>query len=54
MSMTNDPKTYYVYIKNSLGYQIKVPVTAQGPYDAIQAAKAMYGSSLMSESVMLN
>jgi hypothetical protein len=40
---------YWIYIRNSNGFPMKVTIQASNPYDAIQRARALYGPSLMSE-----
>jgi len=40
---------YWVFIRNSNGAPMKVTLQASNAYEAIQRARALYGSSLMSE-----
>ena len=40
---------YWVLIRNSNGFPMKVTFQASNPYVAIQEARARYGSSLISE-----
>ena len=40
---------YWILIRDSKGYPIKVTIQASNPYIAIQQARAMYGSDLISE-----
>jgi len=40
---------YWVYIRNSNGSPMRVTLQASNAYEAIQRARALYGSSLISE-----
>ena len=40
---------YWVFIRNSSGTPMRVTLFAENNFRAIEIAKAMYGSSLMSE-----
>lgn len=40
---------YWILIRNSGGNPMKVTIQAPNPYAAIQQARALYGSSLISE-----
>lgn len=44
---------YWIWIRNSAGAPIRVTVTASDNYRAIELARAMYGSQLISESANL-
>ena len=41
--------TYWILIRNSGGYPMRVTIQASNPFTAIQTARAIYGSSLISE-----
>ena len=40
---------YWILIRNSNGFPMKVTIQASNPYVAIQQARALYGSNLISE-----
>jgi hypothetical protein len=40
---------YWVLIRNSGGYPMRVTLQASNPFEAIQKARAIYGASLISE-----
>jgi hypothetical protein len=40
---------YWILIRNSGGYPMKVTIQAPNPFVAIQQARALYGSALISE-----
>jgi len=40
---------YWIFIRNSGGYPMKVTIQAPNPFVAIQQARALYGSALISE-----
>lgn len=46
-------REYWVMIRNDAGAPLRVSVFANTNYDAIQVARAMYGSQLISESANL-
>lgn len=41
--------TFWVLIRNSSGAPMRVELYAENPFRAIETAKAMYGSNLISE-----
>jgi hypothetical protein len=44
---------YWIWIRNSSGAPIRTTVFAENNYKAIELARAMYGSQLISESANL-
>jgi hypothetical protein len=45
--------TYWILIRNSAGAPIRVTLQASDSYRAIELARAMYGSQLISEGANL-
>jgi hypothetical protein len=46
-------RTFWVLIKNSAGYPMRVELQAENNFRAIELAKALYGPALMSEGANL-
>ncbi len=44
---------YWVFVRNSGGSPMRVELLAKTNYEAIQIAKSLYGSQLISESANL-
>jgi hypothetical protein len=42
-------RTFWVIVRNSSGMPMQVTLQAENPYRAMELAKALYGSSLISE-----
>lgn len=41
--------TYWILIRNSNGFPMKATIQASNPYEAIQLARSIYKSDLISE-----
>jgi hypothetical protein len=45
--------TYWIFVRNESGTAMKIEIQGRDNYQAIQLAKALYGSRLLSESANL-